>query len=164
MIVTHDFGSRAIAFLIDSLIVGVGVSILTTIFGALRGFPGGFVDVFRIGTDDWWSVIVFAAYYIVFAVTKEGRTFGKLAMNLVVRYDDETKMSQNDLIVRELIKAALMPIAFISMLFVVFRDDNKAIHDLIHDTMVYVNKNQTQESVHDAMRRPNNTTRDDFYE
>ena len=132
-----DLGNRVIAFIIDSIIVGIISSILTSVYGVIAGLPTSFWIGSELGTEDVWTIITFAGYYVIFAITKQGRTFGKLAMNLEVRYDDDREIPQDKLIVRELLKSVLMPVSFISFLFVVFREDNKSLHDLVMDTNVF---------------------------
>jgi uncharacterized RDD family membrane protein YckC len=133
----YDMGKRFVAFVIDSVIVGILVSVLKIFFGAVSGFPSGFWIVVRIDSDDWWSMIAYALYYSYFALTRDGRTIGKAALNLVVLTIDGKRLPRNELLLRELLKAALMPIAIISIIFALFREDGKALHDLLYDTLVF---------------------------
>ncbi len=130
-------GKRFLAFVIDSIIVGILMAFLKIFFGAVNGFPGGFWIVVKIDSDDWWTMIAYALYYSYFVFTKEGRTIGKKVLNLVILTDDGRKLKRNELLLRELLKAALMPIAIISIIFALFREDGKALHDLLYDTLVY---------------------------
>ena len=82
-------------------------------------------------------MIAYALYYSYFALTRDGRTIGKAALNLVVLTIDGKRLPRNELLLRELLKAALMPIAIISIIFALFREDGKALHDLLYDTLVF---------------------------
>jgi uncharacterized RDD family membrane protein YckC len=134
----HSLPKRFLALLIDSMIVGIILSLLKTVFGVFNDFPQGFWFVFKIGYKDWWSIFAFGLYYLYFAAKYNGITIGKASLNLVVLKDDYSELSRNDLIQRELLKALIMPISIISAIFVLFREDHKALHDLLHHTIVIV--------------------------
>jgi uncharacterized RDD family membrane protein YckC len=141
----HDFGNRAIAFLIDSVIVGIVASIVQAILSARAGGPF-FVGInVQLSADDLYSILIYALYYLYFATKRNGITIGKQAMNLEVRYTNGTHIPTNKLIERELLKAVLMPISIVSLLLVAIRDDHKSIHDIVIDTQVYTTDSLTND-------------------
>lgn len=133
----QDLGNRIVAFIIDSVIVGIIAAIVQAFLSIRAGGPF-FVNVnISVGADDLVSIVIYALYYLYFASQKDGITFGKQVMNLEVRYTNGAKIPRNKLIERELLKAVLMPISIVSLILVLIRDDKKSIHDIVVDTQVY---------------------------
>lgn len=159
----HDFGNRAVAFIIDSIIVGIASSILQAFINIGSG-SGSFIGInVELGTNDLLTIVVYIVYFVYFASAQDGMTLGKQAMRVEIRFTDGTKMPSKKLVQRELLKAVLMPISIISLILVIFRDDNKSIHDIVMDTLVYTSDSldQTEEDIFDKME--SDDIFDDYY-
>jgi uncharacterized RDD family membrane protein YckC len=130
-------GERFIAFAIDSILVTFVASVTKTIWSAFTGFSGGFWFGVSIGTRDWWVVGLFVLYFGWFAIKEQGRTIGKNAVDLSIARPDQATIDQQNLLLREVIKAILLPIAWVSFLLVLFTDDKRALHDILIETRVF---------------------------
>lgn len=160
---THDFGKRAVAFIIDSIIVGIVSSIIQMIISIGSGSVS-FIGVnVSIGADDALSIVIYILYYLYFATQNEGITFGKQAMNLEIRYASGAPLPRKKLIEREILKAVLMPISIISLILVLVRDDDKSLHDMVMDTLVYTSDSLTNQEPDIFEKTEDDDIFDDYY-
>lgn len=155
----HDLGLRAVAYIIDSIVIGIFSNIFS---GITRiGMTAWQTFSFRDLSDFWDEGVWFLLYFVLFAVFNQGITIGKMATNQVVLTGDQTEVSKTNLIIRELIKVALMPIIMINFLIVLFREDNRSIHDMLTDTIVLqelkTKPTEFEEQTHQTIER------DDYY-
>ncbi|AIO19225.1 RDD family protein [Candidatus Izimaplasma bacterium HR1] len=127
-------GIRVGAFILDMLVISAISSLLTNLGLGVEYevFPGVVIKDLTI----WQSFLLYAIYFVGFAVFNNGITVGKMVTNLKVKDVGYNELPQNKIIFRETIKAILMPISFISFIVAVLREDNKSIHDMIFDTVV----------------------------
>lgn len=159
----HDFGNRAVAFIIDSIIVGILSSIIQVLL-SIRSGNITFIGVnVSVGADDLYSILIYVIYYLYFAVRHNGMTIGKQAMHLEVRYTNGAKLPTNILIQRELLKAVLMPISIVSLILVIVRDDDKSIHDIVMDTLVYTSDSLDRQGPDIFEQKEDNDIFDDYY-
>jgi uncharacterized RDD family membrane protein YckC len=130
----HDLGNRAIAYIIDSLVIGV----FSNLFSGITKIGGNIWFSFSLRnlSDFWDEGMWFLLYFVLFAFFNKGITIGKMATNQVVLTGDKDEVSTTNLIIRESIKVVLLPIIFINFLIVAFREDNRSIHDMLTDTVV----------------------------
>lgn len=117
-------GSRFLAYFIDAILIGVVGSILAGM--GIGGSAGTYIG----------SIAAGLVYYLAFAYFNEGITVGKMALKMVVKTDNGGDVDQKTIMVRELLKVVLMPIAFISFIICLVNEDKKSIHDMIVDTVV----------------------------
>ncbi len=121
------FGARAIAIIIDGIIL----SIVSSILGAITGpFIGLIV-----------SLVLPFAYYIYFwsmdnPVGQKGQTVGKRVMSIKVVADDGTGLDAAKAAIRVVGYFISSIIICIGFLFPLWREDKKALHDLIAGTRV----------------------------
>lgn len=155
----QDLGLRFVAYLIDSLVVSIIGSIFT--FATIRpSFEFGFDIEFGVQYID--EIVFFAIYYIGFVFYNGGQTLGKLATNQkIVSYSGEP-LERNKLLLREVMKVLFLPVAFVSFLFALFRDDNKTLHDLLVDTIVVVEKQPAKEPPKQPTSKPQSDDDDPF--
>lgn len=156
----HSTGSRTIAYIIDMIIlsifsgilVGFGVGNETTVFG----FTSRQLSY-------WQQTLLYLIYFVGFAVLNQGVTIGKIVMGLAVYKFDSSELTQNQLIIREVLKVIFMPIVLISILLVLFRSDNKSLHDLLMDTIVLKGGKQVKTPPNFHRERPQNND-NQYYE
>lgn len=124
---THKTGARIVAYIIDIILVGIVARIFSTL---------GIVSVGNVAGLNWIeTVIVMGVYFVGFAYFNEGRTVGKILLNLEVSTVDITHPTRKDLIVRELLKSVLAPISWISALLIIFSGSHQGIHDMLTSTV-----------------------------
>lgn len=140
-------GERFLAFAIDSILVTFAASVIKTIVSAADGWSRGIWFGVSIGTRDWWVLLLFVAYFSWFAMRRSGRTIGKQAVSIEVRAYDNQPLSDHHLLVREVIKAILLPIAWVSFLLVVLTEDNRALHDYLMESKVVRGISQPEETM-----------------
>ncbi|WP_084500676.1 RDD family protein [Halalkalibacillus halophilus] len=90
-----------------------------------------------------WSILDFVnlLYFILLPIVWYGYTLGKRAVNIRIRRVDQEKIGLKTMLLREFLSAFLYAItlgilAIVSLFMVVFREDKRAIHDLIAGTYV----------------------------
>lgn len=143
-----SIGGRLLAYIIDSLIIFIFVGgILNLLFGIGEYYIGSLGFNFNLQ----WHELALASliYYLPIAIWNEGKTIGKMLINVEVRNSSLGIVDKKSIIVRELIKSLLQIISLISFIFVLVRKDRKSIHDLFVDTIVirkinksdYIDKN-----------------------
>jgi|GEM_PF-1223166 len=130
----HRVGARLIAFIIDMIIMGLLLSLASLLFG-LGHYEQTVFGTTTIVYTYWEYSLIYALYYVFFAVAYNGKTLGKMALKLSVRQGNLETVPRQTLIIREVVKVLLMPISFIEFLFVLFRQDHKSIHDILTDTI-----------------------------
>lgn len=164
---------RFVAYLVDSLVVSIVAGIFS--FATIRpSFEFGFNIEFGMQYVD--EIVFFAIYYIGFVFYNGGQTLGKLATNQKIVTVSGEKLDRNKLLLREIMKVLFLPIAGISFLFALFRDDNKTLHDLLVDTIVVVEEQTKKEPPKKPEQRQQededdpfkdvykNDRKDDYYE
>ena len=129
---------RTIAYLLDALILSIFYSLWGTI------------------TDDAWEVVLFRNayahividplgilatlmamffYYSLLESSSYKATLGKRIMGLQVVNDEQGPLNLNQALIRNLMKVwAVQPL--INLLFVMFRSDRRAVHDVVAGSTV----------------------------
>ncbi|GAA0451348.1 RDD family protein [Alkalibacillus silvisoli] len=124
------FWIRLVALFVDGIIVSITIGLFTaTIYGQFFLEEYTFLEV--IGP----------IYYVLLPVLWYGYTLGKRAMGIRISRVDGGKVGVGTMLLREivgnLIYGLTIGIAIIVSIFmVVFREDKRAIHDLIANTYV----------------------------
>ena len=165
----RSIGYRILAYFIDGLIIGLLRSVLT-----MAGL-GVQVEIFGVVSRQLTTLqnmLLIMVYFVGFAVFNQGLTFGKLALNLKIKTTDGNQPSHNQVIIREAVKAILMPISLISFIICLVRDDRKALHDMIADTIVVrmiqgnetVYRDTTSKSETDPLEDEYKVNDDDYYQ
>lgn len=123
---THElasFGERAVALIIDSIIL----SVIGGIFGAGGGavIAGGFV-----------GFIIGAAYQWYFLTRQDGQTIGKMMLGLRVIKTDGTPISDAEAIMRYVGYLINTPLLLIGWLWALIDDSRQGFHDKLANTYV----------------------------
>lgn len=130
----HNLGFRVLAFCIDYMLLFV----IGLIFGILFGYGdlqsgnGGF-SFYMTFLE---TMLVAAIYFASFAILNKGKTVGKLITKIEIYSEDVKELDMTNLLLREAIKVLLFIPSIISFLFVVFRKDNRSIHDILIHSQV----------------------------
>ncbi|MDO7907506.1 RDD family protein [Paenibacillus sp. JX-17] len=126
---TVGFWRRLGAVLLDGLIIGVPLSILSVI-------------LFGSNDDqDWFTRSLDVVYEIVVPVFWAGRTIGKRFVGVRIRRLDGEPPGFGTMILRVIVGGLIYAVTFgvaliISVIMVVVREDNRSIHDFIAGTEV----------------------------
>jgi uncharacterized RDD family membrane protein YckC len=118
-----DFSERAIALILDSLIVG-----------AIGG-------IFGVGTNMFWgggimSFVIGAAYQWYFLTRQNGQTIGKMVMNIRVLKTDGTPISDFEAVMRYVGYLINSPILMLGWALALVDDARQGLHDKIASTYV----------------------------
>lgn len=127
------FWIRVLASIIDSLIIGVAVSILLSMLGMgpATGFNNGSSMVNTLVTIG----------YMIYMTYKFEATLGKKALGLKVVSADNNRLSLGQVILRETVgKIVSAIILMIGFIMVAFSDKKQGLHDKIANTLVIHNK------------------------
>jgi uncharacterized RDD family membrane protein YckC len=142
------FWIRAVALLIDSLILGVGFAIIGGIFAALVGFNiedtenVGDANAITAGAFSLLLIVIMIAaawlYEAILTSSAHGATWGKQAMGLRVLRADGVCLSFGRATARYFSKALVTPLLplFIGYLLAAFTRRKQALHDFMADTVV----------------------------
>lgn len=91
-------GIRAVALLIDSVVIGVGYFIYAGLFGLVSGKLG------RMPGIPMALFILLGAFYFFWFEWKFGATIGKRALNLSIVMEDGTPLTRDAALVRTLMR------------------------------------------------------------
>ncbi len=143
---TADVGSRFIAYLTDLVILWcIQWPITKVVLGALGLVSMGFVTEVREGITFLISYTVLFFYYGYF-YTKKGASPGKMLLGLAI-YDETSGayLTPWKAFFREAVGKFISAIPFfIGYVVALFRDDRRALHDLLFDTRVVRNITPSQ--------------------
>ena len=141
-------GSRLVAFIIDYLIVAIPmgilqVMILGTTFMAvdpeMTDNPSGIFSAFVAGGYMLFNLISTAVgwvYFAYFESSEKQATFGKQAMNIKVVSDSGHRLTFLNALGRVVAKILSSLLCCIGYLLILFRADDKGLHDLLANTYV----------------------------
>ena len=141
-----DYGPRVGAALIDGLIIGIGAFILNIIIGVLAGVigdsTGGVVAIIGGGLAIIVAVLLYAPILLSREGENNGQTVGKQVLDIRVVQEDGQPVTFGKGAMREVVGRAL-PSYFtcglyglIDILFPLFDDERRALHDMIAKTRV----------------------------
>jgi uncharacterized RDD family membrane protein YckC len=126
----YSMGSRFLAYLIDGILIGILGGIL-----ARMGIGGSSSTLLSAG-NYIGSIASALVYYLAFAYFNEGKTVGKIVLKMDIKTETGAKLEQKELMIRELLKVILMPIALISFIVCLVNDKKQSVHDMIAKTIV----------------------------
>lgn len=122
------FWIRLGANILDTIIVGIPIAILTYIFfGAER---------------DWIENLLLGLYGLLLPVYFNGKTIGKHICKIRIAIEDTHEpptlwtMIKRNLIFGVLIVLTCGIVCIVDVCFVIFREDKRALHDLVANTVV----------------------------
>ena len=148
--------SRVAASLIDGLIVGVGGILLMVLLGATFSvgfFAGDEIGVVSLMAGLFIGFLAFAIVALLYApwmmARTDGRTLGRMAMNIRVVRANGTPMTFGFAMLREVaVKWLLFGMVagsltfglayFVDVLWPLWDEENRALHDILVDTRVVV--------------------------
>ena len=124
-------GSRAIAIIIDTILLAIVGSIL---LGILLGTPG-------TGIFDTWNIafiVITLGYFIILEGTNNGQTLGKSLVNIRVVDDSGGELEMEGAVIRNVLRIvdALPFLYIIGIILVVASDEEKRLGDMIGNTIV----------------------------
>ncbi|URT71446.1 RDD family protein [Cytobacillus firmus] len=131
------FGIRFAADIVDALILTIPIS---TVFFLIEG------DSPFTWMMGWTWPIIYTIYLTLVPLVWTGYIIGKRFFKIKVRRIDEEGLTLKTMVLREIVgKFLLSNVTFgistlVSMFMIIFREDKRAIHDLIAGT--YVSREQ----------------------
>ena len=131
------FGIRFAADIVDALILTIPIS---TVFFLIEG------DSPFTWMMGWTWPIIYTIYLTLVPLVWTGHIIGKRIFKIKVRRIDEEGLTLKTMVLREIVgKFLLSNVTFgistlVSMFMIIFREDKRAIHDLIAGT--YVSREQ----------------------
>lgn len=141
-------GSRLVAAIIDWLIVGIPLAIIQSlIFGSMfltldpenMDDPSDLFSVFLAGgymLFNLFSIAITWGYFAYFESSEKQATFGKQAMNIKVVSDAGQRLTFMNALGRVAAKVISSAICCIGYLMILFRSDEKGLHDMLANTYV----------------------------
>lgn len=141
-------GSRLVAFIIDWLIVAIPLGIIQTMVLGTAFLavdpenvddPSGIFAAFLTGgfmLFNLFSTAVRWCYFAYFESSEKQATFGKQAMNIKVVSDSGQRITFMNGLGRVAAKILSGIICCIGYLLILFRADEKGLHDLLANTYV----------------------------
>ncbi|USK39498.1 RDD family protein [Cytobacillus firmus] len=131
------FGIRFAADIVDALILTIPIS---TVFFLIEG------DSPFTWMMGWTWPIIYTIYLTLVPLVWTGYIIGKRIFKIKVRRIDEEGLTLKTMVLREIVgKFLLSNVTFgistlVSMFMIIFREDKRAVHDLIAGT--YVSREQ----------------------
>lgn len=126
---------KIVAYIIDSIIISILLSVISY-----------WIFDFNIYNETKWEnapfLGLFTIYFVLTQLFYNGKSIGKLMMNIKVVKENESKAGFKDYIVREFVFASLLPFltlgffGFIDIMVSLFREDKKCLHDILSKTIV----------------------------
>ncbi|ACV49174.1 MULTISPECIES: RDD family protein [Halomicrobium] len=131
-------GSRFLAFLLDSLLVGFVAGILVSVpifalgFGSDSGAVFGLMAVLQLV-----SVALVVGYFFVFEAVY-GYTLGKYVLGIVVTRDDGSPIGWSESIIRNILRIvdALPTLYLLGAILIFATDDEQRLGDIAANTVV----------------------------
>ena len=126
-------GKRLVAVIIDGIIFGIIVFVLSFIFVPILG-PNQMALITFLAYG--LAILLFFIYYIVMEATK-GATVGKMVMGLKVVKDDGTPISWSESIIRNLLRIIDGLFAYLVGAIIIWTNPhNKRLGDIAAHTLV----------------------------
>ena len=124
------FWMRLLAWMIDSVVVGVGLSLLRSLFAMADVLTYGFIE-----DVDW--VFLIAPLYFVISTGVYGRTLGKLVLGMMVVRHDGKAPGLGYALLREVVGKFVSVIAlFLGFLWIAWSREKQGWHDHMAGTRV----------------------------
>lgn len=145
------FGIRLLAYIIDNLILGIGLLFIKFFFFLIRMIIGSDILVQPVLFQyTWVDIIVYILriMYFVLLTYFTSATLGKHLLKLkVISTNDTGKYSFLDILYRETIGRFLSKlIIYAGYLMIFINKDKSSLHDMLADTRV-VYKSKTEEKI-----------------
>ena len=124
-------GSRAIAMIIDTILLAIVGGIL---LGLFVGTPGtGFFNSWNIG-----FLVIMLGYFIALEGTNNGQTLGKSLVNIRVVDDNGGELEMEGAVIRNVLRLVdMLPFLYIiGIILVVASDEDKRLGDMIGNSVV----------------------------
>ncbi|GAA5416838.1 hypothetical protein Pryu01_01877 [Paraliobacillus ryukyuensis] len=128
-----SFGRRLVADFLDFFVF----SILSFMI-----FPWAIESYLNDWTDGLWWNLLYVLYGTIVPVLWGGYNIGKRILRIKIKRIDEEKVTWKNMILREVIgKNVIAYLTFgittiVSVFMIIFREDKRAVHDLIAGTYV----------------------------
>ncbi|MDC3418002.1 RDD family protein [Aquibacillus salsiterrae] len=122
------FWIRAIALIIDSILVGILDWIISAVFGA-NNDPNQLVSIII-------SLVIAIGYYVWFQSFNNGQTFGKKIMGIRVTKLDGERVGFGNMFLREIIGKFLSALTLFIGYIIAASPKKRALHDYVAGTMV----------------------------
>ncbi|WP_435144775.1 RDD family protein [Halobaculum sp. P14] len=139
---THGdvIGARILAFIIDSVLIGVVSFVLLLVFGALGAGLGGEEGAAGAVLLLAPLFIVLQYGYFIYLEGDRGQTFGKQLLDIVVVKEDGSDCDFGAAAVRNILRIVdqlgiLVPY-LVGLILIFLTDDHQRIGDLVADTVV----------------------------
>ncbi|ESP89215.1 RDD domain-containing protein [Candidatus Halobonum tyrrellensis G22] len=133
-------GARILAYIVDTVVIGVVVFALALVFGLL-GAGFGSRGVFGAGllVAGLVGLLLQFGYFIYFE-GKSGQTPGKRLLDIVVVHEDGSACDYGSATVRNLLRIVdqlgiVIPY-LVALILIFLTDDNQRIGDIVADTVV----------------------------
>ncbi len=143
-------GSRFMAALVDSLIIGLAISLLYTIVMlSMRLMMGGGTDI--AASFNWgvaflaiMSFVVLWGYYVIFEAVWNGQTIGKRWVKLQVVRSDGTPITLTESIIRNIVRLVdFLPFSYGIGVIAMFADpQSRRLGDMAAGTLVILDQAQ----------------------
>lgn len=110
------------AFIIDTLVIGILVSLVESLFPFL--YEAKTTSIFGISVTYRFgaSFLFYVCYFILFDLANEGNTIGKLLFKIKVISEDEAEITKGKRMVRSLLKLVSIIVLPIAILLFLFKD------------------------------------------
>jgi uncharacterized RDD family membrane protein YckC len=134
------FWRRVGAYIIDAIILGIGVAILATVLGVDMGYEAAMVGAEPEGSGllNLVSILIGVAYFAGMESSSMQATLGKKALGMVVTDLQGRRISLPRAIGRYFAKILSAIILLIGFIMVAFTERKQGLHDKLAGTLVYV--------------------------
>ncbi len=137
---------RILATLIDMIIIGFPVGIISTVFGIIHWIMSfipvvkWFRWIFHLGSS--WFVLPYCLYEII-CLTMFKTTVGKALMGVGVENDNASmELHFSSILVRSVCKMITFqfcaPLLLLVSLYIMFKEPEKSLHDILAGTITWL--------------------------
>ncbi|SHG44979.1 RDD family protein [Ornithinibacillus halophilus] len=131
---------RIVAYLIDNVLAATIGTLIFFIVAFSTSVDGYYFDLL-----DFLLYLIFSyCYYVFLPFFWDGQTVGKRIMGLKIVNVTGEKLTLSQLLIRGLFHGALYLVGWlltvISIILIIVRDDNRALHDILTTTYVSYNR------------------------
>lgn len=132
-------GARAIALIIDTVLISVVSVVLLALIGVVGVFGGDLFGAF-LGLVTIPLALVIQFGYFIYLEGDRGQTFGKQLMDIVVVEQDGSDIDFGDAAIRNILRVVdglgiVIPY-LVGLVLVFVTDDNQRLGDMAADTLV----------------------------
>lgn len=131
-----NFSKRALAYLIDILIISSVSSLVLKIYRIFGFYDSGT----NFGLFNLTSIVFYLVYFTLLTKLTSGQTLGKMVLGLRVISLNGSELSWGDVLTRELIGRYIQKKVMVLYLIVFFTKRRETLADLFTDTVVISEK------------------------